>query len=448
MLEWHAVILAGGKGSRMGEGQPKVLRPVCGIPMIRLVTDVIRQAGIASMVVVVPEESEAIQAALPSGIDFAVQKNQLGTGDALWSALETVNNSGSSYVLVVNADVPLLESNTITQLVERHVSAQSVVSILTATGPFSTNLGAVSRGDDGEIVTIIEGGRFSSGVEHREVNVGVYCFRVDWLTENIQRLNYSETGELYITELVELAHRDEKVVESIEMSDIAQGIGVNTLAELADADQILRSRIRNYWIERGVYIMDRQSVQIDWNVTIGQGTSILPNTVILGETNIGDNCEIGFGSMIRDSRVGSRCKILSSIIEGATLEDRVDVGPFSHLRNDSYISSGVHIGNYAEVKASRIGPGSKMGHFSYMGDAEVGSNVNIGAGTITCNFDGEQKHRTIVGDDVFLGSDTMLVAPVRIGDRASTGAGAVVTKDVPADVLVAGVPARVVPKSG
>ena len=194
--------------------------------------------------------------------------------------------------------------------------------------------------------------------------------------------------------------------------------------------------------------MDRQSVQIDWNVTIGQGTSILPNTVILGETNIGDNCEIGFGSMIRDSRVGSRCKILSSIIEGATLEDRVDVGPFSHLRNDSYISSGVHIGNYAEVKASRIGPGSKMGHFSYMGDAEVGSNVNIGAGTITCNFDGEQKHRTIVGDDVFLGSDTMLVAPVKIGDRASTGAGAVVTKDVPADVLVAGVPARVVPKSG
>ena len=192
--------------------------------------------------------------------------------------------------------------------------------------------------------------------------------------------------------------------------------------------------------------MDRHSVQIDWEVSIGEGTRILPNTVLLGQTTIGTDCEIGFGTLLQDAVVGNNCKILSSVIEGASIEDSVSIGPFSHLRPGTIVESEVHIGNYAEVKASRIGKGSKMGHFSYMGDAEVGSNVNIGAGTITCNFDGEQKHSPVVGNDVFLGSDTMLVAPISIGDRARTGAGAVVTKDVPDDTLVAGVPARVVPK--
>jgi len=446
MLQWGAVVLAGGKGSRMGGDTPKVLRPICGIPMLRLVVDVIGQTGIADMVIVVPEEHEGIQLILPREVEFAIQEHQLGTGDALSSALGFLHSGSDSNILVINGDVPLLDVSTIRNLIEEHTATQAVMSVLTANGEFSNSLGSIARDDSGQVVAIVEGDRFSKDSEQREINVGVYCFRVDWLLQNITKLNLSKSGEFYITELVEIACRSGKSIGSIHLRDISQALGINTLADLADAEDVLRSRIRNYWIDHGVYIMDRQSVQIDWTVSIGQGTSVLPNTIILSETIICDNCEIGPGSMIRDSRIGNGCKVVSSVIEGAIVENAVEIGPFSHLRNESHIESEVHIGNYAEVKASRIGHGSKMGHFSYMGDAEIGSNVNIGAGTITCNFDGAQKHRTIIGNDVFLGSDTMLVAPIKVGDRASTGAGAVVTKDVPPDVLVTGVPARVVPK--
>ena len=446
MKEWCGVILAGGRGSRMGKGLPKVLRPICGVPMIRLVMDAVREADITQTIVVVPPEHEDIQSAMPENTHFAIQHTQLGTGDALSKAMEAMDNQAKSHILVVNGDVPLLDSATISNLIEEHASSEAAMSLLTATGEFPSNLGSISRGQDGEVIRVIEGERLSSATAYREVNVGVYCFRVEWLLASIQKLSPSESGEFYVTDLVEIAYRDQEVVATSQIEDISQALGVNTLRELADADEILRGRIRDYWIDRGVYIMDRQSVHIDWLVTIGQGTTLLPNTMILGQTTIGDECEIGGGSMIRDSRMGDKCKVISSVIEGAIMQDSITVGPFSHLRRDSFIESGVHIGNYAEVKASRIGQGSKMGHFSYMGDAQVGANVNVGAGTITCNFDGQEKHQTIVGDDVFLGSDTMLVAPIRIGARAKTGAGAVVTKDVPADVLVAGVPARVVPK--
>ena len=447
MAEWHAVILAGGKGSRMGGDQPKVLRPICGVPMIRLVSDVIREAGIMDTVVVVPDDYESIQAVLPKDTRFAIQHSQLGTGDAVLRSLSRIDEDANGHIVVLNADVPLLKPSTIQSLVEVHIASDAVMSLLTASGDFSDSLGSISRGDEGRVVSIVEGERFSEVVKYHEINVGLYCFRVEWLVRNLQRLKPAKSGEFYITDLVELAEQGQEIVADLKLRETTQALGVNTLSELADADELLRSRIRNYWIDSGVYMMDRQSVQIDWNVTIGEGTSILPNTIVLGETSIGGNCEIGPGSLIRDSRIGTHCRVTSSVIEGAIIENKVDIGPFSHLRHDAYIESGVHIGNYAEVKASRIGKGSKMGHFSYMGDADVGSNVNIGAGTVTCNFDGVQKHRAVVGNDVFLGSDTMLVAPVKIGDRARTGAGAVVTKDVPADVLVAGVPARIVPKS-
>ena len=447
MGEWHAVILAAGKGSRMGGDQPKVLRPICGVPMIRLVSDVIREAGIIDTVVVVPDGHESIRAVLPKDARFAVQHSRLGTGDAVLHSLSQIDGDANDHIVVLNADVPLLKPSTIRSLMEMHTSSQAVMSLLTATGDFSDSLGSISRDDEGLVVSIVEGERFSETIKYHEINVGLYCFRTDWLVQNIQKLNPAESGEFYITDLVELAKQSQEIVADLKLQDTTQALGVNTLSELADADELLRSRIRSHWIDSGVYMMDRQSVQIDWNVTIGEGTSVLPNTIMLGETSIGGNCEIGPGTLIRDSRIGSQCNVVSSVIEGAIIENTVTIGPFSHLRNGAYIESGVYIGNYAEVKASRIGKGSKMGHFSYMGDADIGSNVNIGAGTITCNFDGDQKHRTVVGNDVFLGSDTMLVAPVEIGDRARTGAGAVVTKDVPADVLVAGVPARIVPKS-
>ena len=447
MEEWTAVILAGGSGSRMGRGETKVVRPICGIPMVRLVSDIVLRAGIDKTVVVVPPDHTAIQTVMSDDrTSFAIQASRLGTGDALVSAMKSLDRSHKSHVLVLNADVPLIEPNTIVKLIEEHTTNSAVLSLVTAIGQVSRNLGTISRDETGQIAAVIEGDRLSSVSTHREINVGVYCFRLDWLRENISKMRASQSGEFYITELVEIARQSQDVVSSLQLDDLSQALGVNTLAELAEADDQLRSRIRDEWIDRGVYIMDRHSVQIDWEVSIGEGTRILPNTVLLGQTTIGTDCEIGFGTLLQDAVVGNNCKILSSVIEGASIEDSVSIGPFSHLRPGTIVESEVHIGNYAEVKASRIGKGSKMGHFSYMGDAEVGSNVNIGAGTITCNFDGDQKHSTVVGNDVFLGSDTMLVAPISIGDRARTGAGAVVTKDVPDDTLVAGVPARVVPK--
>jgi bifunctional UDP-N-acetylglucosamine pyrophosphorylase/glucosamine-1-phosphate N-acetyltransferase len=446
MGEWHAVILAGGNGSRMGGDLPKVLNPICGVPMIRLMSDAIRNAGITDTIVVVPDEHEDIRAVLPEDTQFAIQHSRLGTGDAVLRSLDLIDKDTDPNIVVVNADVPLLKASTIRSLLEVHLSSKAVMSLVTATGSFSESLGSISRDDDECVISITEGDRLSETVKHHEINVGLYCFRVDWLVQNILRLKPAESGEFYVTDLVELARRGKERVADLKLEDKTEAVGVNTLSELADADELLRARIRNYWIDRGVYMMDRRSVHIDWNVTIGSSTSILPNTIILGEASIGGNCEIGPGSFIRNSHIGSQCKIMSSVIEEAIIENSVDIGPFSHLRGGAYVEAGVHIGNYAEVKASRIGQGTKMGHFSYMGDADVGSNVNIGAGTVTCNFDGDQKYRTIIGNNVFLGSDTMLVAPVEIGDRSRTGAGAVVTKDVPEDVLVAGIPARIVPK--
>ena len=236
------------------------------------------------------------------------------------------------------------------------------------------------------------------------------------------------------------------VVDSIQTQDGNEVLGVNNLIELSTVQNVMQKRIRERWMVEGVSMPDPGSVYVDYNATIGQDSIILPNSHVKGRTTIGQRCEIGPNTIVTDSLIGADCKIVASVLEEATLEDRVDVGPFSHLRPGAHLESEVHIGNYAEVKNSRLGRGTKSGHFSYIGDADVGKNVNIGAGTITCNYDGEKKNRTVIEDDVFIGSDTMLVAPVTVGARSYTGAGSVVNKDVPPDHGAVGVPARMFPK--
>ena len=276
----------------------------------------------------------------------------------------------------------------------------------------------------------------------REVNSGFYCFRAPWLWENLQKLAPAPNGELLLTDLIQAAAVQGQSVESITSDDSHETMGVNNRVQLAEAETIMSQRIRERCMLGGVTMPDASSVYIDCNAEIGQDTIVLPNTHITGQTVIGSGCKIGPNTIIENATIGDECTITSSVVRDSTLEADVDVGPFSHIRGGAHIESGVHIGTSAEVKNSRLGRGTKMGHFSYMGDATLGANVNIGAGAITCNFDGRDKHETIVGNDAFIGSDTMLVAPVRIGDGAATGAGAVVTKDVPANTLVVGVPAR------
>ena len=275
-----------------------------------------------------------------------------------------------------------------------------------------------------------------------ELNVGAYCFRDDWLWPALNRVKISPKGEYYLTDLVEIAVAEGQVVQALVAEDLEETIGINTRVHLSEAEAILRKRINTAWMEAGVMMIDPASTYIDTSVQIGRDTVIWPNTYLHGSTVIGEDCKIGPNSIIVDTKVGNRCKILASVLEKAELEDGVDMGPFARLRKGAHLAEGVHMGNFGEVKDSYVGPGSKMGHFSYIGNATIGKDVNIGAGTITCNYDGKHKHPTEIGDNVFIGSDTMLVAPVKIGAGARTGAGAVVTKDIDADTTVVGVPAR------
>jgi bifunctional UDP-N-acetylglucosamine pyrophosphorylase/glucosamine-1-phosphate N-acetyltransferase len=275
-----------------------------------------------------------------------------------------------------------------------------------------------------------------------ELNAGVFCIAADWLWGALQRLPVSASGEYYLTGLVELAAADGLAVETLCVEDAQEALGVNDRVRLAEAEAIMRRRINATYMLAGVTIVNPDQTYIEASVQIGADTTIWPNTYLRGKTMIGRGCTIGPNTIMQDCQVGNDCTILAAVMECAIVDDGVDMGPFAHLRKNAHLGKGVHMGNFGEVKNSYLGPGTKMGHFSYLGDVTIGEDVNIGAGTITCNFDGVHKNPTEIGDRAFIGSDTMLVAPVKIGEGAHTGAGAVVTHDVPPGETVVGVPAR------
>lgn len=421
---------------------PKVLHRICGKEMVNLVVGTARQAGFSTVVVVVPPQAEAIRQAVGEGVRFAQQAEALGSGHALLQAREALH--GVDTIAVLSGDVPLVRPETLSRLTRLHLEREACITLLTSRLTRPDGLGRVVRDSAGRIIAIVEESEADETTRAiAEINAGVYCFRTSWLWQNLGGLSPSAKGEIYLTDLVALAARQGVPVESIESADPHETLGVNNRVQLAEAEAVLRQRIREHWMLQGVTMPDPSSVYIDADVVLGQDTLVLPNTHIRGRTRIGDNCEIGPNSVIEDCVIASGCKVIASFMEGGRLDEGVDVGPFSHIRPGSHLERGVHIGNFAEVKNSRLGPESKSGHFSYIGDSDVGANVNIGAGTITCNYDGVRKNKTVIGDDAFIGSDTMLVAPVTIGPRSATGAGSVVTKDVPPDSLAVGVPARV-----
>jgi len=318
--------------------------------------------------------------------------------------------------------------------------------MLTVVSEETMNFGRIIRDPQGRAVRIVEEVEATpQQFQIKEINVGVYCFKANWLWENLERVQPSpKKGEYYLTDLLEMAVGQGGAVETLVIYDPSQCIGINTRVQLSQAEKLMRERICTRIMLGGATLIDPATTFIDADVEIGQDTVILPNTHLQGKTRIGTDCCIGPNAIVVDSVVGDACTVGPSVIESSILEDHVDVGPFSHLRPGAYLSRHVHLGNYAEVKKSRLGEGVHMGHFSYMGDAEVGARTNIGAGTITANYDGKNKHKTIIGEDAFIGSDTVIRAPVNIGARARTGAGAIVTKDIPPDTLAVGVPARVI----
>jgi len=451
MSQWAGVVLAAGIGARMNSRLPKVLHQVCGKEMIRYPVELLRRLGVNRIVVVVSPASRAeVERVLGDQLEYVEQASATGTGDAMAQTaglLETGEDRKAENLLVLGADSPLLETETLRQLMATHLENTSHMTVLTGRSKSPGDLGRVRRNGAGQVTEIVE---VASGDEPEEepaeINGGVYCFSAPWLWENLPHIQASQSGELYLTSLVSIGAGNGSKVSGIGTPDAAQLQGVNNRVQLAQVESVLRQRINHQWMLGGVTILDPASVFIDAEVTIGRDAVILPNTMLLGRTTVGEESEIGPGSVLRDSTVGNRCRVTASMLEGATMEDGADIGPFSHLRRGAYLESGVHVGNFAEVKESRLASGVLMGHFGYVGDASIGANANLGAGMVTCNYDGRDKHRTNIGAGAFVGCDTMLVAPVTVGADAVTGAGSVITEDVPPGRLAVGVPARIVTK--
>lgn len=441
-----SVILAAGKGTRMRSDLPKVLHPLLGKPMFEYAIETARQVTGAEPVMVIGHEAEAVRRVVGGRARLVVQEPQLGTGHAVQQS-ESLFEERAQLVLVTSADMPLLTPETLNALVEKQVHNSGPFSMLTVIRADAGGFGRVIRDEHGQVIAIVEEAQATQEqLAIQELNVGAYCFDAQWLFQALPRIPLSPKGEYYLTDLVAIAVAAGKSVQALVAPEAEETIGINTRVHLAEAQALLRQRINRAWMLAGVTLDDPSSTYIEPDVRIGQDTVILPNSHLQGSAVVGENCIIGPNSVIKDTRIGDRCKIRASVLESAVLEDDVDVGPFAHLRKGAYLAMGVHMGNFGEIKNSYLGAGTKMGHFSYMGDATVGPGVNIGAGTITCNYDGREKHPTEIGEDVFIGSDTMLVAPVRLGKGARTGAGAVVTKDVAEDTLAVGVPARSIRK--
>lgn len=437
-----ALILAAGLGTRMRSGRPKLLHTLAGRPMIDLVVRAVRGAA-AEPVVVVGSDAAALRAHLGDGIPTVLQSAPRGTGHAVQVALPALPRSGEAFI--VYGDTPLLRDATLQALLEAHRAAGAVLTLLTAEVPPPNAYGRIERDAGGRVTGIVET-RSNRDAQARtgEANLGAYVVDLDWLHTAAPRLAENASGEVYLTDLAALAAREGRQVATHCLADHREGAGINTRVELGAAEAALRERIRERHMLAGVTLRDPASTFIDDAVEVGEDSVLLPGTILEGRTRVGRGCVIGPRARVSDSVVGDRCVIGESTVDGTTLEDEVSMGPYCHLRPGTHLERGVELGNYVEIKNSRLGAGTKCHHFSYLGDATIGIEVNIGAGTVTANYDQGVKNPTFIGDHAFVGVDTMFVAPVRMGAHAKTGAGAIVTKDVPDGMLAVGVPARAI----
>jgi bifunctional UDP-N-acetylglucosamine pyrophosphorylase/glucosamine-1-phosphate N-acetyltransferase len=438
------VILAAGQGTRMKSDLQKVLHPLLGKPMVRYAVETMRALTGAAPVLVVGRGADAVRETVGQDAVFVEQVERRGTGHAVLQARDVLQGQ-SDLVLIAYADMPLLTAETLQRLVERQQGNAGPLTMLTLVTDTPRGFGRIVRDGGGGVLRIVEEAVATpEELAIRELNAGVYCFDAEWLWSHVDQIPLSlPKEEYYLTDLVEMAVGDGLRVEAVTTEDDAEVLGINTRVHLAEATRALRRRINERWMLAGVTIVDPDTTTIEPDVIIGRDTTIWPNTHLRGQTTVGAHCAIGPNTIIEDCQIGDRCKVLASVLEQAVMEDDSDIGPFGHLRKGARLCQGAHMGNFGELKNSTLGPGAKMGHFSYLGDAQVGAEANIGAGTITCNFDGKRKNRTEIGEGAFIGSDTMLVAPVKVGRGAKTGAGSVVTHDVPDDALAYGVPARV-----
>lgn len=430
-----AIILAAGGGTRMRSDLIKMAHEILGVPVVRYVVDAVRDAGIERTVVVTGHQAETVEALL-EGVQFARQDEQLGTGHAVQCALrETGALAGP--VVVLAGDVPLIRPETIATLVARQRETGAACVILSAVFPDPAGYGRVIRDANGGVTGIVE--HKDLPPEHRDVaecNVGIYCFDGALLSANIHRLGTGNAqAEYYLTDMIALFREEGLAVDAVVTDDVDESHGINTRVQLAQATKLMQRRINERHMLAGVTMIDPDLVWVGPDVEIGPDTTIAPMTFLMGRTAVGPRATIGPNTRATDSQIGDGAKVDASVLDRAQVGPGAMVGPVAYLRPGTVLAASAKAGTCVEIKNSTVGEGSKVPHLSYIGDATIGKDVNVGAGTITCNYDGVRKHPTVIEDGAFVGSDTMLVAPVRIGREAVTGAASAITRDVPAGAL-------------
>jgi bifunctional UDP-N-acetylglucosamine pyrophosphorylase/glucosamine-1-phosphate N-acetyltransferase len=442
-----AIVLAAGLGTRMRSAVPKVLHPLCGRPMLAYMLDAWSStaAGADSPpIVVYSPPVAAVCEQFADRATFALQDEPRGSGDAVRAAIDAVP-AHAREILVLNGDVPLVTGADLEAILDARRADDAAIALASVFAADPNQLGRVVRSEFGTVERIVEAKDATpEELAGNETNAGLYAFDAAWLRRRIASLVPSPvTGEVYLTDLVRFAREDGRIVSAVGFEDDGRFDGINDRSQLAAAEWSLRVRLNEAHMRNGVTMRDPSTVYLDWSVELGADVTLEPNVVLRGATRVGDGSVIGPDSQVHDSTIGERVRIWSSVIESSTVGDDATVGPFSHLRPGSQVGRRAEVGNYAELKNTTLGEGSKQHHMSYLGDATIGERVNIGAGAITANYDGTRKHKTTIGDGAFIGVDTMIVAPREIGPGARTGAGAVVTRDVPAGKLAFGVPARI-----
>lgn len=435
----YAIILAAGKGTRMKSDLPKVLHKVAGISMLEHVFRSVNAIDPEKTVTVVGHKAELVEQVLAGQTDFVRQTEQLGTGHAVMMA-EPVLENLTGQTLVIAGDTPLITGESLKNLIDFHINHKNVATILTAEADNPFGYGRIVRNQHEEVLKIVEQKDASDFEQQiKEINTGTYVFDNARLFEALKNINTNNAqGEYYITDVIGIFRENGEKVGAYALKDFDESLGVNDRVALATAESVMRRRINQQHMVNGVSFVNPHATYIDVDVEIAPEVQVEANVTLKGQTKIGAETILTNGTYIVDSVIGERTVITNSMIEESIVSDGVTVGPYAHIRPGSSLAKDVHVGNFVEVKGSSIGENTKAGHLTYIGNSEVGANVNFGAGTITVNYDGQKKYKTIIGDNVFVGSNSTIIAPVELGDNSLVGAGSTITKDVPADAIALG----------